>query len=268
MKNAVFWDVVPCRSCVNRRLGGTYRLHLQTISHLFTLVPRLQIFLPWRWWRYVPPKRRFTQDLHGATSQKMAFFNLFPLCYITYIYSWMNTNYFLAFISLPFTGAARSKTWTVFAQWNTVAWFQSHSRHECLCAFMLCCVVLCVGSGLATGWSPSKESYCLCIRLRNWKAASHGEKFILYERVCWFLGSWLCYYLIPVYSRTNFIRVSQFKFGDNVLIFLWCFPLCLGLDLRRSYCTATSLQPTNKSAGKYVKLKGKRSNFWFRLGGL
>jgi hypothetical protein len=29
LKNAVFWDVVPCISCVNRRFGGTYRLHLQ-----------------------------------------------------------------------------------------------------------------------------------------------------------------------------------------------------------------------------------------------
>jgi hypothetical protein len=29
MKNAVFWDVAPCRSCVNRRFRGTYRLHLQ-----------------------------------------------------------------------------------------------------------------------------------------------------------------------------------------------------------------------------------------------
>jgi hypothetical protein len=28
-KNAVFWDVALCRSCVNRRFGGTYRLHLQ-----------------------------------------------------------------------------------------------------------------------------------------------------------------------------------------------------------------------------------------------
>jgi hypothetical protein len=28
MKNAVFWDVALCRSCVNRRFGGTYRLHL------------------------------------------------------------------------------------------------------------------------------------------------------------------------------------------------------------------------------------------------
>jgi hypothetical protein len=29
MKNAVFWDVAPCRSCVNRCFGRTYRLHLQ-----------------------------------------------------------------------------------------------------------------------------------------------------------------------------------------------------------------------------------------------
>jgi hypothetical protein len=29
MKKAVFWDVAPCRSSVNRRFGGTYLLHLQ-----------------------------------------------------------------------------------------------------------------------------------------------------------------------------------------------------------------------------------------------
>jgi hypothetical protein len=29
LKNAVFSDVAPCRSCVNRRLGGKYRFHLQ-----------------------------------------------------------------------------------------------------------------------------------------------------------------------------------------------------------------------------------------------
>jgi hypothetical protein len=45
VKNAVFWDVAPCKSCVNRRFGGTYLLHC-----------------------------RFTQYLHGATSQKTPFF--------------------------------------------------------------------------------------------------------------------------------------------------------------------------------------------------
>jgi hypothetical protein len=39
-----------------------------------TLVPHSRIFLPWRWRRYVPPTCRFTQDLHGATSQKTTFF--------------------------------------------------------------------------------------------------------------------------------------------------------------------------------------------------
>jgi hypothetical protein len=29
MKNVVFWDVALCRYWVNRRFGGTYRLHLQ-----------------------------------------------------------------------------------------------------------------------------------------------------------------------------------------------------------------------------------------------
>jgi hypothetical protein len=29
MNNAVVWDVAPCRSWVNRRFGGMYRLRLQ-----------------------------------------------------------------------------------------------------------------------------------------------------------------------------------------------------------------------------------------------
>jgi hypothetical protein len=65
--------MAPCRYCVNRRFGGRYRLHLQgrKIRERGTSV---RIFLSWRCRRYVPPKRRFTQDLHGATSQKAAFF--------------------------------------------------------------------------------------------------------------------------------------------------------------------------------------------------
>jgi hypothetical protein len=41
MKNAVFWDVAPCTSCVNRRSGEMYRLHLQgrKIRVLETSVP-------------------------------------------------------------------------------------------------------------------------------------------------------------------------------------------------------------------------------------
>jgi hypothetical protein len=34
MKKVVFWDVALCRSCINRRFGGTYRLHLQGILQI------------------------------------------------------------------------------------------------------------------------------------------------------------------------------------------------------------------------------------------
>jgi hypothetical protein len=43
------------------------------LTDVLTLVPRSRIILPWRWRQYVPPKRRLTQDLHGAISQKTAF---------------------------------------------------------------------------------------------------------------------------------------------------------------------------------------------------
>jgi hypothetical protein len=43
-------------------------------SHPLTLVHRSRICIPSRWRRYVPPKRRFTQDLHSDTSQKTTFF--------------------------------------------------------------------------------------------------------------------------------------------------------------------------------------------------
>jgi hypothetical protein len=48
---------------------------------MLTLVPRSRIFLPWRWRRYVPPKRRFTQYLHGTTSQKTELFIVYSLAF-------------------------------------------------------------------------------------------------------------------------------------------------------------------------------------------
>jgi hypothetical protein len=61
---------VTVKNVVNRRFGGTCRLHL------LTLVPRSRICLPLRWRRYAPPKRRSTHDLHSATTQKTTFFKL------------------------------------------------------------------------------------------------------------------------------------------------------------------------------------------------
>jgi hypothetical protein len=45
MKNAVFWDVAPCRSCVKRRFGGTYRLHLHGTFSSLQESEKLRLFL-------------------------------------------------------------------------------------------------------------------------------------------------------------------------------------------------------------------------------
>jgi hypothetical protein len=42
-KNAVFWDVASCRYFVNRRFGGTYRLHLQGIRNPQAMNQREQV---------------------------------------------------------------------------------------------------------------------------------------------------------------------------------------------------------------------------------
>jgi hypothetical protein len=44
-----------------------------------------------------------------------------------------------------------------------------------VCVYSVC-IVLCVGSGPETGWSPSKESYRLCIGSRNWKSGQCPTK--------------------------------------------------------------------------------------------
>jgi hypothetical protein len=69
MKNAVFWDVALCRSCVNRRLGETYRLHLQCrkicergTSHTDFCSLKLEAILS-------------SETSVYTTSQKTAFFN-------------------------------------------------------------------------------------------------------------------------------------------------------------------------------------------------
>jgi hypothetical protein len=70
--------------------------------------------------------------------------------------------------SLPITVASCSRAWTVLARSNNGVVGSNLIRGMDVCLRLLCiCVVLCVGSGLATGWSPSKESYRLCIGLRN-----------------------------------------------------------------------------------------------------
>jgi hypothetical protein len=61
-RSTFFWDITSCSPLsVNRRFGGTYRLRLQGHLRSRWFLVAL-IFLPWRWKRYVPPKRRVTTN--------------------------------------------------------------------------------------------------------------------------------------------------------------------------------------------------------------
>jgi hypothetical protein len=54
---------------------------------------------------------------------------------------------------LPITVDARSKAWTVFARSDAGIVSSNPTQVMDVCVRLFCvCVVLCVGSGLATGW--------------------------------------------------------------------------------------------------------------------
>jgi hypothetical protein len=69
MKNAFFWDVMPCGSCKKRRSGGTYRLHHQGEKNQ---PARNNVSSNWR--RYISLTHRFLEKPHGVISQNTAFF--------------------------------------------------------------------------------------------------------------------------------------------------------------------------------------------------
>jgi hypothetical protein len=65
---------------------------------------------------------------------------------------------------------------TVFTRTNTGIVGSNHTRCMDICVRLFCvCVVLCVGSGLATGWSPVQGVLLTVYRLRNWKSGQ-GSK--------------------------------------------------------------------------------------------
>jgi hypothetical protein len=55
--------------------------------------------------------------------------------------------------------------------------FESHSKYGYLCAFLFCvCVVMCVGSGVATGWCPVQGVLPSVYRIKKLKESSQGPK--------------------------------------------------------------------------------------------
>jgi hypothetical protein len=72
---------------------------------------------------------------------------------------------------LPITVTARSMAWTVFARSKTGIVVSNPTRRRAVCVRLFCvCVALCIGSGLATGWSPIQGILPTVYGLGNWKS--------------------------------------------------------------------------------------------------
>jgi hypothetical protein len=69
MKNGVFWDVMPCGSCKNRRFGGTSSSFIKV-----TRIGELGTTLAATSNRRTLRRSWFLQEPHGLTSQKTPFF--------------------------------------------------------------------------------------------------------------------------------------------------------------------------------------------------
>jgi Tfp pilus assembly protein PilN len=123
-------------------------------------------FLPWRWRRYVPPKRRLTPLLHGATSHKTAFFILLGrwkywkyniqqhriLLWLSLLVArkkWQNLTKLVPLLyelrmanTILVHGRprwARGLRHELSSLARTLdSRFESYSRHGCFCAFILC----------------------------------------------------------------------------------------------------------------------------------
>jgi hypothetical protein len=55
IKSINFWDIMPCSPMsVNRRFGGTYRLHLQGRKNKRQETSKQAGDTPWTTWRYIP----------------------------------------------------------------------------------------------------------------------------------------------------------------------------------------------------------------------
>jgi hypothetical protein len=69
---------------------------------------------------------------------------------------------------MPVAVTVRSKAWTVFAHSNTGIMGSNPTQDVDVFLRLFCVYVLCVGSGLATGWSPVQRGQPTGYRLRNW----------------------------------------------------------------------------------------------------
>jgi hypothetical protein len=79
---------------------------------------------------------------------------------------------------MPITVAEQSKAWTVFFRSNTGIVGSNLTQGMDVCVPLFCvCVILCVGSGLATDWSPVQVVLPIVYRIEELKKCQGPTKW-------------------------------------------------------------------------------------------
>jgi hypothetical protein len=78
----------------------------------------------------------------------------------------------------PITVAARSKAWAVFARSNTGIVGSNPTQGMDVCVRLFCVCVLCIGSGLATGWSPVQGAIPSVYRIKKLKKRPRSTRAV------------------------------------------------------------------------------------------
>jgi hypothetical protein len=131
-------------------------------------------------------------------------------------------SYIWPTVRAPVTVAARSEAWILFARSNIGVVDSNPTQGMDVCV----CVVLCAGSGLATGWSPVQRVLRLCIGLRNWKSGQGPKGYRPMEEekryelwsssLCIFRQPPIISYLFSIFLSTLFSNTLSLCSARNI----------------------------------------------------
>jgi hypothetical protein len=153
--------------------------------------------------------------------------------------------------------AARCKTWIVFAPSNAGIVGSIPTQGMDVCVYLFCvCVVLCVGSGLATGWSPAQGVLPTVYRIKKLKNSQVQQKD--WRAIEWFSKACVkyrvCNYNLVIHNIGRLRKPSglkhalsslAWKLGSLVRIPLraWMFSVCV----RAFFCVCVQVEALRRT---------------------
>jgi hypothetical protein len=134
--------------------------------------------------------------------------------------------------ALPIPVAARSKTWTLLLRSNTGVVGSNPTRNMDVCLRLFCvCVVLCVGNGLAMGWSPVQGVLPTAYRIKKMETRPESNKGLHSHRQIYTISSPLAHdCFVP--KPFQFLELESLTLVSTEGTVFWDGTPCSQVELR------------------------------------